>query len=161
MHWRNVIALAGAVFALALSLAAVGCGSSGDAAELIGTMSKARYLKLAIQTCKLGGNEITNYYGQWEKAHTVNGKRPPEAARDNALDHVSLKVKTKELQRLKEIGLPREGEYDVKKIYAAWEEGIENGEEDPRSMQESNYLYAFANAYRRSIDFGLQACWLG
>lgn len=102
MYWRNVIALAGAVCALAIILAATGCGSSGDAAELTGTMSKARYLKLANQSCKLGGNEITNLYGQWEKAHTVGGKRPPEAARDRSLDQVSLEVKTKELQRLKE-----------------------------------------------------------
>jgi hypothetical protein len=160
MHWRNVIAVLGAMLGLVLTTAVAGCGSSGDAAAVTGTISKAQFLKAAIPVCKLGVNEITNYYGQWEKAHTVNGKRPPEAARDRALDRIALEAHKKQLERLKEISLPREGEEFVPRLYEAWEEGIENGENDPKSMQES-VGFAFGRAYSMSIGHGLSACWLG
>jgi hypothetical protein len=159
MDWRNVIAVAGA--ALALVLAIAGCGGSGDAAVVTGTISKAQFLKKAIPVCKLGVNEITNHYGQWERAHTVNGRRPPEAARDRALDRIALEAHEKQLEGLKEISLPREGEVEfVPRLYEAWEEGIENGENDPKSMQESTG-FAFSGAYSMSVDHGLGDCWLG
>jgi hypothetical protein len=157
MRGRKVIAVAGAMLVLAAIVAVAGCGSSSDAA----TISKAQYLKEGIPICKLGVNEITNSYGQWEKAHTANGKRPPEAARDRALDRVALEARKKQLERLQELSLPREEEEFVPRLYEAWEEGIENGENDPKSMQESNERYAFSRAYSMSVDYGLSDCWLG
>jgi hypothetical protein len=149
--------------ALILAAMAFGCGSSGDAGEATveGTVTKAQYLEQAMPICKLGINEITNNYGLWEKGHTVNGKRPPEAARDAALDQIALEAKAKQLERLRELPLPRESEGFVPRLYEAWEEGIENGEEDPESMQESNERYAFSRAYSMSVDYGLGDCWLG
>jgi hypothetical protein len=162
MYRRNSIAAGGALLALAMAIATGGCGSSGATADdSSATLTKAQYLKRAEHPCKLGINEITSYYGLWENKHTVNGKRPPEAARDKALSEVALAVHAKQLEGLKEIGLPREGQATVEKIYAAWEEGIENGEDDLSSMQASNEAFAFHKAYKWSIQFGLSSCWLG
>lgn len=164
MHWRNVNhgrgALAAAVALLTIGIAIAGCGSSGDAAEVsTATLTKAQFLKAAIPACKLGTNEITNYFGLWEKEHFKNGKPPPEAARDKALSEIALDARKKQLERLKEIGLPREGEALVKAIYVAWEEGIEKAEKDLSSMQASNKDYAFHKAEYWGIEYGLASCW--
>lgn len=162
MFGRKSIILAGVV--LVLVVAAVGCGggsSSAESSEVSATLTKAQFIKQAEQPCKLGINEITNYYGLWEKKHMVNGKRPPEAARRKALSEVALEAHAKQLERLKEIGLPKEGQPFVERIYAAWEEGIENGENDVLSMQASNEDFAFHKAYKWSVQFGLSSCWWG
>jgi hypothetical protein len=91
----------------------------------------------------------------------VNGKRPTEAARDKALSEAALEAHAKQLERLKEIGLPQEGRTFVENIYAAWEEGIENGEADLSSMQASNEDFAFHKAYKWSVEYGLSSCWWG
>ena len=163
MFGRNSIA-GWAALLVALTLAVGGCGGGGSSAEgseVSADLSKAQFLKQANQSCKLGINEITNYYGLWEKKHTVNGKRPPEAARDKALSEAALAAHAKQLERLKEIGLPREGGPFIEKIYAAWEEGIENAEDDLSSMQASNEDFAFHKAYKWSVELGLTDCWWG
>jgi len=160
MQWRNVIVVA--AFLLALVPAVAGCGGSGDAAEATaeGTLTKAQYVKRASHICKVGIDELYDEYAKWEKSHTVDGQRPVEAARDTALSSAALEARIKQLKRLKELGLPGESEATVQRIYEAWEEGIENGEERLASMQESNYKYAFKKAYVLSVDFGLADCWL-
>lgn len=158
MSWRKLIILGGALIALAL----LGCGSGDDATEdstARPTLTKVQFLKQGNQACSQGNDEITNLYGQWEKSHTVDGKRPAEAARDKALSEIALEVRKKELQRLREIGLPREGTPVVREILASMEEGIENGERNLSSMQASNEDYAFIKAYRKSIRYGLTVCW--
>ncbi|MFL5896992.1 MAG: hypothetical protein ACJ76D_00785 [Solirubrobacterales bacterium] len=144
-----------------LAIAITGCGSSGDPAEVTvqGTFTKAQYLKLARPICKQGVNEITDHYRQWEKADTGNRKRSSEHARDIALAEVAVEAHKKQLQRLREIGLPHEEEEFVSRLYEAWEEGVENGEDNPESMQESNERFAFHQAYAMSVDYGLGACW--
>lgn len=145
-----------------IALALAGCGGGDDAAESTSarpTLTKVQFLEQGNQACSQGNDEIHSRYGQWEKSHTVDGKRPPEAARDKALSEIALEVREKELQRLREIGLPREGTAVVREILAGMEEGIENGENDLSSMQASNEDYAFIKAYRKSIKYGLTVCW--
>jgi hypothetical protein len=145
-----------------MALALVGCGSSAEVPATASprpTLTKVQFLKRGNQACAQGNDEIHGRYGRWEKSHTVNGKRPPEAARDKALSEIALEVKKKELLRLREIGLPREGTAIVREILTSMEEGVENGEKDLASMQASNEDYAFIKAYRKSIGYGLTVCW--
>lgn len=160
MLWRNLIAVAACLLALTLTIA--GCGGSDDAAEVTaeGTLAKAQYLKQASRICRQGNAEFTDRYAHWERTHTVDGRRPPELARDIALSRFVLAGRIRQLDRLKELGLPREAGGFVPRLYEAWEEGIENAEEHPESMRESLERFAFRNAYVMSVDYGLVDCWL-
>lgn len=147
-----------------LMLPVIGCGGGDDDAGATSpapTLSKAQFLKMGSEICRRGNDRMTAAYGRWERANTVEGKRPPEAARDKALGQIVLVVRADEVRRLRALGLPREGEQFVKTMLTAIEEGIEEGEQNPSSLQASNEYFAFAKAFRMGIDYGLSACWLG
>ncbi len=157
MVWRNSKAAVLAVV-LALTFCAGGCGASDSTTASAGaTLSESQFLKEANRSCKMRIDELNARYKKWERAHP----QPTYATRLAALSHFTLEARKKQLDQLKELGVPRGSADEVRKIYEAWEEGIENGEREPESMQESNERYAFYEAYTQSNAYGLTACWLG
>lgn len=52
------------------------------------TLSKAQFLKMGSEICRRGNDRMTAAYGRWERANTVDGKRPPEAVRDKVLGQI-------------------------------------------------------------------------
>jgi hypothetical protein len=146
--------------ALALLVVGIpGCGSDeGESTEASGPppLTKAQFLKKGNAICRKGTKEMARRdIAAWKKYGGASSEPDPETSDKVAL--ALLPVREKEIRLLRSLGLPRENEGYVDEMLSAWEEGIEKGREDPRSLRTGR---AFSESYSMGLDYGLIDCWL-
>jgi len=163
MIWERWGYAAAATALLALTLGVAGCGSSEKAAEELPHLTKAQLLKKAEAICLQGNEAIKATFNPWEKKHLKDfeaGEPPTSAELDEIATKAALPVRKMELRRLRALGIPHPGAATYRRILAAMEEGIEEGEQDHSSMRKVGDEYAFAKAFELSFAYGLTSCWL-
>jgi len=136
-----------------------GCGS-GSGTESTTSLTKAQFLKKGNAICVKGGEEINKAYARFSREHVAGGKTPSQALLDEAAAEIVLPVRRREVRLLRTLGVPSGQEQYVDTMLTAWEEGIEKGEEDPRSLRLAGPEYAFYKSYSMGNDYGLEKCWL-
>lgn len=158
MRVSHVFGIGTALIALLLL---AGCGSAGGGTESTSSLTKAEFLKKGNAICAKGGEEINRAYEEFSRKHVAGGKTPSKALLDEAAAEIVLPVREREVRMLRVLGAPSGQEQRVDAMLAAWEEGIERGEEDPNSLRKAGPEYAFYKSYSMGIDYGLTKCWLG
>lgn len=138
-----------------------GCGSGGGESTSTGTLSKAQFLKKANAICAKG----TEVFGKGDAAFWKRHGGPSSNANEAMVNKLQLTVlvpvRKSELRQIRALGLPRGDEQRVEAMLAAWEEGIEKGEEEPQTLDAGGTEFAFHKAYVTGIKYGLVKCWLG
>jgi hypothetical protein len=151
------LAVALAVFSLLL----VGCGGGGDGAEGTGTITKAQFLKKGNAICAKGTKEFGKGDVAFWKQHGGPRSNASQALTNELQLTVALPMRKRELREIRALGLPKGDEPYVEKMLAAWEEGIQTGEEEPARLDSGGPKYAFYKSYSMGNDYGLEKCWLG
>lgn len=150
--------MAAALMALALPVA--GCGGSETTAEELPHLAKAQLIKKGTAICDQGNEVINAKFNRWGAKNAREGKIATQKELDEFTAKVVLPVRKTELSRLRALGIPDPGAQTYKRILAAMEEGIEQGERDHSSMLAVGEDYAFAEAFQLSVDYGLKSCWV-
>lgn len=151
------LAVALAVFGLLL----VGCGGGGDGTESTGTLTKAQFLKKGNAICAKGTKEFGKGDVAFWNQHGGPRSNVSQALTNELQLTVLLPIRKRELREIRALGLPKGDEPYVEKMLAAWEEGIQTGEEEPASLDSGGPEYAFYKSYSMGNDYGLTKCWLG
>lgn len=153
---KRVIALLAALTALALIVA--GCGSSGGSTDTTSSLTKAEFVKKGNAICAEGNEEIEEGVEKFAKEHGINQKQPPTKAQyTEVAEEVLLPAVSNQVEGIRGLGLPSEGEEEADKVLKAAEKGIEEAEEDPSSLAtEGGGPFAEANKLARK--FGLTKC---
>jgi hypothetical protein len=153
----RLLAVALAAFGLLL----VGCGGGGNGAETTGTLTKAQFLKQGNAICAKGTKEFGKGDVAFWKQHGGPQANASQALTNELQLTVVLPIRKRELREIRALGTPKGDEPYVEKMLAAWEEGIQTGEEEPASLDSGGPNYAFYKSYSMGIDYGLTKCWLG
>ncbi|MGN6275397.1 MAG: hypothetical protein ACTHNP_05620 [Solirubrobacterales bacterium] len=153
--WKSTTLLAVTAFLLCFA----GCGG-GSGGESTATLPKAQFLKKANAICAKKTAAMGKGDAAFWKQHGGPFARPPEALENELQLKVILPVREEELHQIKALGLPQGSEQRMEKILRYWEEGVEKGKEDPRSMRAGGPAFAFFKAYSTGIAYGLTKCWL-
>jgi hypothetical protein len=140
----------------------VGCGGSGGAPTgSTSSLTKAQFLKRANAICARGGDEFGRGDVAFWKRHGGSRTNPSQALTNELQLTVLLPIRKEELRQIRALGTPQGDEKYVEKMLAAWEEGIQTGEEEPSRLDSAGPDYAFYRTYSMGIDYGLAKCWLG
>lgn len=140
----RILALLLALAALPLCLAASGCGDEESAEASI---SNAQFQKKANLICNEASNE------QFEKA-SLYAQRHPKADEADLLEAVAIPPLEKQLEELKDLGLPRGHEAEAEAFFEEFEAGLEEMKEDPRSVSEQNNPFEKANELGKKYKYG-------
>jgi hypothetical protein len=148
---------AGAIVLLAVS----GCGGSGDGAatQTTSSLAKAEFLKKAKAICERGTDRIDVLYSKAGEHVPKDDKE--EHFMNEAAARIVLPIRREELQKLRALGIPREGGRSIEEFLEALEEGIERGEESHPSLRAVGVPYAFERAYALAGTTPLGACFRG
>jgi len=153
---KRFVALLAALAALALIVA--GCGGGSDSTESTSSLTKAEFVKKGNAICAKGNEEIEEGFEKFVKENNINqNKQPTKAQRTELSEEVFLPLVRKQVEGVRDLGLPSEGEAEADKVLKAAEKALEEGEEDPSALAtESGGPFAEANKLAR--EFGLTKC---
>jgi hypothetical protein len=147
------------VLALSLALSACG-GSSGENADPVKTIPKAQLIKKGTAICDHANKVINAEFSEWGTKNGEEGKVATEAELDAETAKVVLPIRKMEVRRLRALGMPDKDQRQFKKMLAAMEEGIEEGEQDHSSLRALGGAFAFSKSFNLGVAFGLKRCWL-
>jgi hypothetical protein len=137
------------VGALAFVLLLAGCGD-GDSDTTV--ISKRTLVREANASCKKDNEKISAAFEKF-------GAQPRSEEVEFVVRTV-LPIREEQLRRLKELGPPSEGAKRYRDLLAAMEEGIQRGKREPASLVGLAERYAFWDALKLGLAFGLERCWL-
>ena len=160
MIWESREHVAVVAVLMALALLVAGCGGSETTAEELPQVAKAQLIKKGEAICDQGNKVINAKFNRWGAKNAEEGKIATQRELNEFTAMVVLPVRKMELRRLRALGIPHPGAQTFKRILAAMEEGIEQGEKDHSSMLGVGEDYAFAKVFDLSTAYGLKSCWL-
>ena len=150
---KRFIALLAALTVLAALVA--GCGGGGDSTS---SLTKAEFVKQGNAICAKGNEEIEEGFEKFVKENNINPKKKPtKAQQTEATEQVLLPTVRKQIDGIRALGLPSEGEEEADAVLKAAEKGLEEAEEDPSSAATENGNQ-FAEANKLAREFGLAKC---
>ena len=92
------------------------------------------------------------------KENNINpNKKPTKAQQVEATEEVLLPAVRNQVDGIRALGLPSEGEEEADAVLKAAEKGLEEAEEDPSSVATENGKQ-FAEANKLAREFGLTTC---
>ncbi len=146
---RLVILALGALAALFLGSALVGCGDNDDSSPL----TKAEFVKQGNLICQKWEQEREEEY---EKAlQSSEGKKPTPQTQEKAAVDVLQRPYERMASKLAELSPPEGEEKQVEAIVQAMEEAISKIEKDPASaLREGSYT----KPNKLATDYGLTEC---
>lgn len=153
----------GAVWVLTglLAILAVGVGCGGDGSSQVtasADVDKATFLKKVEAACKQAN---TRTQASWEEFVKSRGGDPttafedPEDANEFATT-VVLAEKQRQVDELAELTVPEADREEFEAILAAYEEGIEVGEDDPETVTSAQGVFKYAASLAE--DYGVPEC---
>ena len=157
--WRAILVLAGA---LAVAVIGIGCGSSDSDGSTEVTVSadveKPIYIKKADAVCKQANIRIED---GWEDFVKGRGGDPTTAFADKDAENefastVVLPGKQWQVDHMAELAAPEEDQKEVEAILAAYQEGIDVGEEDINRVTSTQGVFKYAA--KTAENFGLREC---
>lgn len=138
-----------------LAALVAGCGGGGDSTS---SLTKAEFVKQGNAICAKGNEEIEEGFEKFVKENNINPKkRPTKAQQTEATEEVLLPTVRKQIDGIRALGLPSEGEEEADAVLKAAEKGLEEAEEDPSSAATENGKQ-FAEANKLAREFGLTKC---
>lgn len=146
--------------AILLSLIFAACGG-GQGADQTPTISRAAFMREALEICAQANREILRVYGQYAEPPYPGGKRPTSEKMDEVAEEVVIPARRKQIHRIEALGFPPGQRLAVRRLLAAWKEGIEEGERDRRALRADGVPYAFNRALRLAGELGLGECATG
>jgi hypothetical protein len=146
--------------AILLSLIFAACGSD-QGADQTPTISRAAFTRETLEICAQANREILRVYGQYAEPPYPGGKRPTSEKMNEVAEEVVIPARRKQIHRIEALGFPPGQQLAVRKLLAAWEEGIEEGERDRRTLRGDGVRYAFTKALRLADKLGLGECATG
>jgi hypothetical protein len=153
---KRFVALLAALAALALIVA--GCGSGGDSTESTSSLTKAEFVKKGNAICAKGNKEIEEGFEKFAKENNITpSKQPTKAQLTEFSEGVLLPLVRKQVEGIRDLGIPSEGEKEAEKVLQAAEKAVEEGEEDPSKLATQNGG-PFAEANKLAREYGLTAC---
>lgn len=156
--WRAILVLAGA---LAVAVIGIGCGSSSDGSTEVtasADVEKPTYIKKADAVCKQANIRIEDGWEDFVKGRggDPNKAFEEEGAEDDFATTVVLPGKQWQVDHMAELEAPEEDQKEVEAILAAYQEGIDVGEEDPSKVTSSQGVFKYAA--KTAEDYGLREC---
>ncbi len=161
--WRAILAVAAT---LAVAAVGFGCGSSssgsGGSSSTEVTASadveKPTYLKKADAVCKQANIRIED---GWEDFVKSRGGDPTKAFEGPDADTefattVVLPGKQWQVDHMAELPAPEGEEKEVEAILAAYQEGIDVGEDDPSRVASTQGVFKYAA--KTAENYGLREC---
>lgn len=146
--------------AIILALVLAGCGGDQDAKQTP-TISKAVFVRKALAICAQANREILRVYGQYAEPPYPGGRRPTSEKMNEVAEEVVIPARRKQIHRIEALGFPPGQELAVRRLLAAWREGIERGERDRRTLRADGVPYAFNGALKLAGELGLGECATG
>jgi hypothetical protein len=157
------VALAGVV---AIAVIATGCGGGGDTSSSSGSAdsgggsdnpTKAEFISQGDAICKKGNSDIQTEAKSYAKENGINlKKKPTKEQLDEISENVVVPSLRNQLEALKELGIPSEGEEVVEELLESLEEGIEKGEEDPSAFVGEGTVLVKADKLAK--EYGFKEC---
>ncbi|HEU4463221.1 MAG TPA: hypothetical protein VFR75_11575 [Solirubrobacterales bacterium] len=141
---------------MAVVLAASGCGEDDGAAETAAALSKAEFTEQANAICAKANQEITKTSEQFAKENLSEEERPT-TAQISELAKLALPTINRQLEELRALGAPAGDEQEVDAIFAAAEEALAEGEQEPIAIYGANGG-AFEKANQLATAYGLDKC---
>ena len=158
--WRAVLALAGA---LAVAAVGFGCGddSSGSSDTQVATsadVDKAVYLKEADTVCNKTNARIEEGWSDFVKSHGGDPTKAFEGedAETEFATTVVLPEKQRQVDEMSELTAPKSDQKEVEAILAAYQEGIDLGEGDPKLVMTTPGVFKYAA--KTAENYGLTEC---
>lgn len=154
--WSAVGVLAGV-----LAIVAIGAGCGGDGSAQVtasAEVEKPTYLKKAEAVCKQTNVRIQE---GWEKFVKSKGGDPVKAfegedAENEFATTVILPEKQQQVDEMAELTAPEADQKEVESIVAAYQEGVDVGEDDPQAVMSAQGVFKYAA--KQAEDYGLREC---
>jgi hypothetical protein len=154
--WRAILVVAGV---LAVGAIGLGCGSDGSTEVTASAdVEKPTYLKKADAVCKQANIRIED---GWEDFVKSKGGDPTAAfegqdAENEFATTVVLPGKQWQVDEMAKLTAPEEDAKEVEAILAAYQEGIDVGEEDPSRVTSTQGVFKYAA--KTAENYGLREC---
>ncbi len=149
---RGPIALFAAIVAMALLFA--GCGGGSDSSKSI---SKEEFIAKADAICKQSNERMAAAFGKFLKDNPDLTK-PSDPRLQPLVGDVMVPNLKREIEELKELGIPDGDQEKVDAMISALEEGLETAENDPKAVTGTSSDAIFGIASRIGGEYGLKVC---
>jgi hypothetical protein len=144
------------VGALAVVLAAAGCGGSSDGGTT-SSISKAEFVNQANAICQSGHEKLHTDFLAFSKEKGGN-PTPSKAEYDEYIEKVVAPDLGQEIvSEIRALGVPEGDNGSVEAMLTAVEEGVAKAKEEPRLALEDNGV-TFAKAIKLATAYGLKVC---
>ena len=154
--------LIGALAGLAvLALVVAGCGSSSDdtsSTASTASLSKAEFLKQGNKICTEGGKQINSEFEEFSKENELSEtEAPPKPVQEEAAEEILIPAINQQIEEIRALGTPEGDEGELEEVFTAEEEVLEEAEENPISILESESAKQ-KEANKLAKDYGLTVC---
>jgi hypothetical protein len=154
MRTRSIAALAG-IAALAVFL--VGCGGGGGD-DTTASLTKAAMIKQGDAICIKTSSDLSQRYAAFAKEKSSGAAGLSQEASLELGTEVFLPAVQAEIDRLRELSPPSDGADEVEAFLDAAEEGVEEGEAEPKALLGDGDQYPFTKADELAQAYGFKAC---
>jgi hypothetical protein len=139
--------------ALALAVALGGCGGSDGGGDESG--AKAEYVDKANAICAKGLKQLGDELAAYTKDHEGKGSKKSDSA--EVVEDVVLPVFREEVSSLSDLEAPSGDEDQIAKMLDQFEQGIEEGEEDPGGFFETPEN-GVSKGRKAAESYGIKGC---
>ena len=141
--------------AIATAVIVAGCGGGGSSSAGTSSLTKAEFIKQGDQACSKGNKEIEE--GFEESKAGEEGKEPSKAEAVELSETVLLPAVKKESEELRALGVPSGGG-EITTILDKLDEAIEEGEENPEALVNSESEELFGPVNKLATAYGFKVC---
>lgn len=140
---------------LVAALVAAGCGG-GDDSSAADSISKEEFIAKADAICKRSNERMEAALVDVIKGESL--KKLSEAKSEKLVGSVLVPNISRELEELKELGVPDGDDERVDAMISALEEGLETAEDNPEVVATTSSDTIFGIASRIAQEYGLETC---
>ena len=155
--------IAPALLAVALALAAVGCGDDDEESASTTTSSeltKAQFIREANRICKQQDDKIERVSQQFF-ADAPNDKEPPPQEVAQFGKKTVFPAIQDEIDRIRALGPPEGDSGEVQKMLEAAESGLAKLEAEPDQLEKGGVASSFEEFQKLASAYGLDECAAG
>lgn len=153
---KTVLALL--IGAMAVALVAVGCGGGDDTTESTASLTKAEFVKQGNAICSKGSAKLESEFEAFAKEHNLSqNEEPSKATLEEEVEEVLIPAVTRQVEEIRDLGVPEDDQGEVDEILTGAEEAIEEGEEEPSTLLASS-PGKFTEVNKEAREYGLTVC---